>query len=133
MHFQIVSYTFLCIFHYINVSGNRKTNKINLEKIWNNFFPLISKIDKSWYNLIEKYSLEKPYYLENRVVRKPWKWRTASILNFLSCEQNQEYNVITVTYKSLFVTPTNQCILTLSFVIKTYLFLNPIFLLCSNI
>ena len=57
------------------------------------------------------FSLEKPFYLENCVVREPCKWRTACILNFLSCEQNQEYNVITVIYKSLFVTPTNQCIL----------------------
>ena len=57
------------------------------------------------------FSLQKPCYLENYVVRERCKWRSACILNFLSCEQNKEYNVKTVIYKSLFVIPTNECIL----------------------
>ena len=93
MHFYILSYALLCIFHHINVSWNKQKTK----SMWKmsgiiSFFwyQKLTKIDKNSQNFMKIWlktvlfrnialicSLEKQCYLENRVVREPCKRRTA--------------------------------------------------------
>ena len=90
MQFHILSYALLESPFIVHVSGNRQKPKSIWNFFLNNFFLLISKIDKNSQSLIKIwpktvlfrnialiFSLEKPCYLENRVVREPCKQRSA--------------------------------------------------------
>ena len=101
MHFHIWSYLLLWIFHYINLSGNRKKMKSIWKKILNDFIPLIKKFTKIYkksQNLLKVlqktvlfrnialiFNLEKPCYLEYRVVRESCKRRSACIWFIFIC------------------------------------------------
>ena len=97
-----------CAFFIISMLVGIDKDKINFENFWNNFFPLILKIDKNSQNFIKIwpktvlfrnialiFSSEKPCYLENRVVREPC--RTACTIKSYRRKRPRPYCPIVYT------------------------------------